>query len=224
MRAEKQLTGRKECGKTVYPYYYKFIQRFPLHLEELGLWLLVFFQGSFFGTNALAVYMDIAQKFYSTQLLNCWMSKKRTSFILWMVPLPLKCLGQFPLPVSSSFQQVCPKPTPPPPPPCVSGLMSQLRKRQVVSVITSHPPPFISPRREPRPLISSQMFTFVAEHSRKSDQWAVWSIGQMEDSLEGQCRSIPTLLHRGLCAVTSWSLAIKPHVVPAPLPSLGNNN
>lgn len=44
------------------------------------------------------------------------------------------------------------------------------------------------------------------------------------ESVEGQRQSIPTLLHCTLCAVTSWSLPIKPYVVPAPLTSRGNNN
>lgn len=125
----------------------------------------------------------------------------------------------------------------PDPPRCVSGgLISLLGKAGgetgglsdgCPSPSPPCPPcPPLPPHQDagPRPLLSSHTSTFVAERSGKTDQWASQSIGQSVEPLEGQRRSIPTLLHCSLRAFTSWSLAIKPDVVPAPLPPLGNNN
>lgn len=119
----------------------------------------------------------------------------------------------------------------PDPPRCVSGgLISLLRKAGGktggLSDGCPSPRPPSPPSHQdasPRPLLSSHTSTFVAERSGKTDQWASQSIGQSEEPLERR-RSIPTLLHCSLRAFTSWSLAIKPDVVPAPLPPLGNNN
>lgn len=142
-----------------------------------------------------------------------------------MVLLPLKRPISFSASVLVFSSLLLPRPDPPR---CISGgLISLLRKAAGETGGLSDDCPSPHPPHQdagPRPLLSIHTSTFVAEGSGKTDQWALQSIGQSKEPLEGQRRSIPTLLHRSLRAFTSWSLAIKPYVVPAPLPPLGNSN